>query len=94
MFTRYSGIDVPNNYSGNRFKKTIIEDTTMKIHENEVKSEIKTSVSPTYNDWLHSNNDHSSYNNTNQTIQECNICDEDTNDSCKKTKNDEISAFF
>ena len=56
MFTRYSGIDIPNNYSGNRFKKTIIEDTTMKIHENEIINDIKTSVSPSYNQWLYSNN--------------------------------------
>ena len=60
MFTRYSDINIPNNYSGNRFKKTTIEDTTMKIHESELKSEIKTSVSPTYNEWLYSSNDTSS----------------------------------
>ena len=94
MFTRYSGIDVPNNYSGNRFKKTIIEDTTMKIHENEVKSDIKTSVSPTYNDWLYSNNDKSSFNDTSEITQEYNTFDEDLNknESYENSENEKISS--
>ena len=94
MFTRYSGIDVPNNYSGNRFKKTIIEDTTMKIHENEVRSEIKTSVSPTYNDWVYSNNSNSTYDNTSKTIQECKMCDIDSNENelYENIENEEIST--
>ena len=48
MFTRYSDIDIPKNYSGSRFKKTSFEDTTMKTHENEMQSATNTSVSPTF----------------------------------------------
>ena len=50
MFTRYSDIDVPKNYSGNRFKKSSFEDTTMKTHESEMQSATNTSVSPTFNE--------------------------------------------
>ena len=55
MFTRYSNIDIPKNYSGSRFKKAPIEDTTMKIHESDFQNEVKTSVSPTYSNWVNSN---------------------------------------
>lgn len=48
MFTRYSGIDVPQNYSGNRFRNKSIEDTGMKIHTNQTQGAIKSSVSPSF----------------------------------------------
>ena len=47
MFTKYNGINVPKNYSGNRFKETI--DTEMKTHKAEgvhISTPIKKSASP------------------------------------------------
>lgn len=48
MFTRYNGIDVPKNYSGNRFKHNM--ETEMKTHKAEqpmlITPPIKKSVSP------------------------------------------------
>lgn len=47
MFTKYSGINVPKNYSGNRFKESI--DTEMKTHKAEgvhISTPIKKSSSP------------------------------------------------
>ena len=58
MFTRYSEIDIPKNYSGNRFKKTSFEDTTMKTHENEMQSATNTSVSPTFKERFNHNDYH------------------------------------
>lgn len=48
MFTRYSGIEVPQNYSGNRFRKKSIEDTETKVHTNQAYSAVKSSVSPSF----------------------------------------------
>ena len=80
MFTRYSNIEIPKNYSGNRFKTNIIEDTTMKIHESEIRSDIKTSVSPTYNEWIYANNNSSHYPITDTSQEEnLNFDDKETN---------------
>ena len=54
MFTKYSGIVVPQNYNGNRFKKQPLE-TEMKTHKaTEVQSvsSAKTSVSPSFQSLL------------------------------------------
>ncbi len=48
MFTRYSGVDIPQNYSGNRFRKKSIENTEMKVHTNQTQGAIKSSVSPSF----------------------------------------------
>lgn len=48
MYTRYSGVDVPQNYSGSRFRKKIIEETEMKVHTSTAQGAVKSSVSPTF----------------------------------------------
>lgn len=50
MFTKYTGIEVPQNYSGNRFKKEV-EKTEMKTHRGQISSPdsgIKAAVSPSF----------------------------------------------
>lgn len=50
MFTKYTGIEVPQNYSGSRFKKEV-EKTEMKTHRGQISSSdsgIKASVSPSF----------------------------------------------
>ena len=48
MFTRYKGIDVPQNYSGSRFKSEP-QNTEMKTHKpSPVYSPTKTSISPSF----------------------------------------------
>lgn len=93
MFTRYSDIDIPKNYSGNRFRKSQYEDTTMKTHENEMQGAINTSVSPTFKDRLNhsdypANKLYQSHHNIdivsddiNQPVNEQNSLMSDTNDS-------------
>lgn len=89
MFTRYSNIEIPQNYSGNRFKKNPIEDTTMKIHESEIKNEIKTSVSPTYNDWIYTKNSPSFSQITNTSPKEnINLDIQNDNIHLEKTPNE------
>ena len=58
MFTKYNGINLPNNYSGTKFRQPI-EDTTMKTHralDEKViqKGVVRTSVSPTFQNALNS----------------------------------------
>ena len=48
MYTRYSGIDVPQNYSGNRFRKKAVEDTETKVHTSVTQGAVKSSVSPSF----------------------------------------------
>ena len=49
MFTRYKGIDVPQNYSGNRFKSEIIPPITeTKTHKPTNFTPTKTSISPAF----------------------------------------------
>ena len=48
MFTRYSDIEIPQNYSGNRFSRQGIEDTTTKIHAPTIQGASKSSVSPSF----------------------------------------------
>ena len=48
MFTRYSGIDIPHNYSGNRFRKADSDNLDMKIHKNHTQGAIKSSISPSF----------------------------------------------
>lgn len=55
MFTRYSGVDVPQNYSGNRFRKRSIENTEMKVHTNQTQGATKSSVSPTFENQSNNN---------------------------------------
>ena len=62
MFTRYSDIDIPKNYSGSRFKMSQIEDTTMKVHSSDMQGAVKSSVSPTYNEHLNQFIPQDSYN--------------------------------
>lgn len=51
MFTRYSGFSVPQNYSGNRFKRGATEEMNMKTHRPEdVGGAVKSSVSPIYSE--------------------------------------------
>ena len=45
MFTKYNNINIPQNYSGNRFKHDITN-TEMKTHRPTTTSAVKTSVSP------------------------------------------------
>ncbi|MBQ7788337.1 MAG: hypothetical protein IJ398_01635 [Clostridia bacterium] len=52
MFTRYKGIDIPKNYSGNRFRVPI--ETEMKTHSGEIISASRTSVSPSFNNGISS----------------------------------------
>ncbi len=52
MFTRYKGIDIPKNYSGNRFRAPI--ETEMKTHSGEIISASRTSVSPSFNNGISS----------------------------------------
>lgn len=53
MFTKYTDIDLPKNYSGNRFKQAI-PDTKMKTHRAQdssaYNSVVKTAVSPSFQD--------------------------------------------
>ena len=55
MFTKYTSVKLPENYSGSRFKSTTI-DTEMKTHRpKEVQnttSSVKTSVSPSFKNTL------------------------------------------
>ncbi len=48
MFTRYTGVDIPQNYSGNRFRKDLYEDTEMKVHSSSTEGAVKSSVSPSF----------------------------------------------
>lgn len=48
MFSKYSNIDIPQNYSGNRFKNTQAYETTTKMHTPSDFSAVSSSVSPTY----------------------------------------------
>ncbi len=48
MFTRYSGIEVPKNYSGNRFRRKSIEETDTKIHKSQPQDTVKSSISPSF----------------------------------------------
>lgn len=48
MFTRYSDIEIPQNYSGSRFSKQFAEDTTTKIHTSTIQGASKSSVSPSF----------------------------------------------
>ena len=53
MFTRYKGIDIPENYSGSRFKAPIITETkTHKPTPPMTYSGTKTSISPAFEDAL------------------------------------------
>lgn len=52
MFTKYNGINLPNNYSGTKFKQPI-EDTNMKTHRAQderpiTRGVVRTSVSPSF----------------------------------------------
>ena len=49
MFTKYTDVDIPTNYSGNRFRKQATQDNT-KIHKGESVpvQQIRTSVSPSF----------------------------------------------
>ncbi len=100
MFTRYSNIEIPKNYSGNRFKKTIIEDTTMKTHENEMQGAIKSSVSPTYSEHLYQNeldnsdiSNHSDAvdNNISKEEDDRNIIENDINEDTENNQGDECA---
>ena len=51
MFTKYTGIELPQNYSGSRFKQDIAEDTEMKTHRGQISTVggvVKSSVSPSF----------------------------------------------
>lgn len=48
MFTRYSGIEIPQNYSGNRFQRNEYVETDMKIHSSNIGGATKSSVSPSF----------------------------------------------
>ena len=57
MFTRYKGISIPENYSGNRFKAPIETETkTHKPSPNAVYGGTKTSISPAFEDALRERN--------------------------------------
>ena len=47
MFTRYKGIEIPQNYSGNRFRNEA-PITETKTHKPSVSSSAKTSISPSF----------------------------------------------
>lgn len=47
MFTRYKGIEIPQNYSGNRFKSEA-PITETKMHKPSMSYGTKTSISPTF----------------------------------------------
>ena len=47
MFTRYKGIEIPQNYSGNRFRNEAPV-TETKTHKPSVSSSTKTSISPSF----------------------------------------------
>jgi len=55
MFSKYSGFDIPQNYSGNRFKKAPSYETSTKTHTSTEYSAIKSSVSPTYQNQISMN---------------------------------------
>lgn len=50
MFSKYSSIEVPQNYSGSRFRKSQEIKTETKTHPATDYSATKSSVSPTYKD--------------------------------------------
>ena len=53
MFSKYTGVDVPQNYSGNRFRKSTMETKTNVHKAQEIRtpiSTVKTSVSPSFQD--------------------------------------------
>ena len=53
MFTRYKSVEIPPNYSGNRFKSEAPE-TETKMHKPSALSSTKTSISPTFESALKS----------------------------------------
>ena len=91
MYTRYSGVDVPQNYSGNRFRKKIIEDTETKVHSSITPGAVKSSVSPSFesqikNDQIYQNNDENSldYSETLDDVVE----NDDFNESAYQSNNE------
>ncbi len=66
MFTRYKGIDIPKNYSGNRFKMPI--ETEMKTHSGEILGASRTSVSPSFNNSISSFQDNDEVENEGENI--------------------------
>ena len=62
MFTRYSEVNIPENYSGNRFRGITAEDTSTKVHKNEVYEASTSSVSPTFNTHINMQNSHAEHN--------------------------------
>ena len=69
MFTKYNNVNIPKNYSGNRFKQAG-EDTEMKTHRapvsNNVTGGVKTSVSPFFQTQINSDTVLSSENDYNE----------------------------
>ena len=67
MFTRYKGINIPENYSGNRFKAPIETETkTHKPTQNSVYGGTKTSISPIFENAI---KERSYVNDMSETIQ-------------------------
>ena len=54
MFSRYTSYNIPPNYSGNRFQKNNIYETTTKTHTADDFGAINSSVSPTFEESLSS----------------------------------------
>ena len=62
MFSKYTNIEVPQNYSGSRFKKTNELHTDMKTHTPSEFSAVKSSVSPIYQEQIYAYTDESEVN--------------------------------
>lgn len=74
MYSKYSGIEVPQNYSGSRFRKGYELKTETKTHTASEYSATKSSVSPVYQEQVELYSEDNSYLEENEPILEEN-CD-------------------
>ena len=96
MFTKYNSVNIPKNYSGNRFRQDI-DDTEMKTHRpsSSTAAVTKTSVSPNFQNYLYNSygtpkEDAPENEEKNDTFQQNDIEFSDTS-TAKIENNDEIA---
>lgn len=100
MFTRYSGVDVPQNYSGNRFRKKTIEDTETKVHSSTLGA-TKSSISPSFEKQLNQQFDEesdfqdteNSIENNEYILDESNSCERNDSNTSNNNVFKELSSF-
>lgn len=94
MFSKYSNIDIPQNYSGNRFKNANAYETTTKMHTPSDFSAVSSSVSPTYErQFFEDSSIESEYENEiYDTEDACLTCDEGHSEDISTSECNEIKS--